>query len=192
MKTLSPRRRALKMPRKQSIGPLFLGLLCLAPIGGCANRIDLRSGAAGPALSPNSSMAVIGATKEDNPLVAEARDAVVKSLARRGHAIVPQAPARIEIGLTDRLATTGVGVIGGNTLSAAKGHKFLQSCKDRTYRLTLTYYSAGSDVSVTRAWAEEQHCKGAIRDSIASLADKAVSALALGSSSETSNRRGVQ
>lgn len=180
------------MPSKQGPGSLLLGMLCLPLIGGCANRIDLRSGAAGPALPPTSSVAIIGATKEDNPLVAEARDAVVKSLARRGHAIVSEAPARIEIGLTDRLATTGVGVIGGNTLSAAKGHKFLQSCKDRTYRLTLTYYSAGSDVSVTRAWAEEQHCKGAIRDSIASLADKAVSALALGSSSETSNRRGVE
>jgi hypothetical protein len=173
-------------------GPLVAALMCLPLMNGCASRIDLRAGAAGPAIPPASGLALIGITPQDSPLAVSAREAVVKALARRGHVLAAEGPARIEIGLTDRLASTGVGVIGGAPLSPAKSRKFLQSCKDHTYRLTLTYYSAAPDVAVTRAWAEEQHCKGTIAESIAGLADKAVAALARGSSSETSKRRGLE
>lgn len=180
------------MQRMKVPGPLLAGLMCLPLMSGCAHEVSLHAGAAGPTPSPASAMTMIGLTREESPLAAEARDAVAKALARHGLALAPDAPARIEIGLTDRLASTGVAVIGGEALSAPKPHKFLQSCKDHTYRLTLTYYSAGPEVSVTRAWAEEQHCKGAITDSIATLAEKAVTALTQGSSSETSKRRGVE
>ena len=124
--------------------------------------------------------------------MAKAQQQVVAALTSRGHRVVDGAPARIEVGLTDRLATTGIGVLEGPELSAAKKRKFLQSCKHRTYRLVLTYYGAGADVPVTRAWAEERQCEGRIEDSTATLAEKAVASLAMGSSSESRVEDGAQ
>ena len=152
-------------------------------LAGCAGQVDVKSGATGAALPAGATIALIGTSANDNPLIIEAQRQVVAALAAQGHDIAPDAPTRIEIGLTDRLASTGVGVLGGAELSAAKKKAFL-GCKGRIHRLVLTSYGAGPDVPVTRAWAEEQQCKAGLEESIAGLAEKAVAALALGASAE--------
>lgn len=169
---------------------LALGLASI--LTGCASRIQLRSGAAGAPLPAGSAIALIGSVQGSSALTAKAQEAVSTALAKRGHSFSPQAPARLEVGLTSRPASTAVGVIGGETLSPAKAHKFLQSCRDQTYRLTLAYYGAGMDVPITRAWSEEYHCKGTIDASIGELAEKAVDALVKGSSSAVEERAGRQ
>lgn len=169
------------------------GLICasiLSMTAACTNQVNLNAGAAGAPLAAGQAMTIIGVNPDGTAIAARAQDAVIAALGKHGYTLTPDAAARLEIGITDRPASTGIGVIGGIELSAARGKKFLQSCKDHTYRLVLTYYGPASDVPVTRAWAEEHHCRAAIDASIASLADKAVTALARGSSNETSRRRG--
>ena len=162
-----------------------------ALLAGCTGQVRLNTGATGPAIPAGSAVTLIGTAKNDHLLVAQAQKEVLAALASRGHSAGSGGAARIEVGLSDRLATTGIGVLEGPELSAAKKKKFLQTCKDRTYRLVLTYYGAGADVPVTRAWAEERHCKGPIDASIAALAERAVASLAIGSSSESGTRPGA-
>lgn len=163
---------------------VMLGLALAGLLAGCAGQVRPRSGATGQALPPASSLAIVGIQPEDAPLAVKARAEVSAALGRRGHAVAPGGADRIEIGLTDRAASTGIAVIGGEELSPAKRRRFLQTCKERTYRLVLTRYGAGSDVPVTRAWAEEHHCRGAVGERIAGLAENAVAALATGTSSD--------
>lgn len=137
-------------------------------------------------------MAIIGVSQDRLEPAAKAQEAVIAALARRGLGVSKGAQARLDIGLTNRSASTGIGVIEGETLSPAKRRVFLQSCKDRTYRLSLAYYGAGADIPITRAWAEEYHCKGTLEASISDLAEKAVAALEKGASLETEKRRGKQ
>lgn len=170
---------------------IFLSLALFAMLGGCAHQIRLDAGATGPALPGGSAIALIGTTRTESPLALQARSEVIAALARKGHVMAADAAARIEIGLTERPAKTGIAVIDGSELSPAKANKFLQSCRDRTYRLVLTYYGAGTSVPVTRAWAEERHCKGEIEDSIRELAERSVAALATGSASQTIRRSGI-
>lgn len=185
MRVLASRERSTVMLR-----PAFFALLLTVTAGGCTSNVSLRAGAAGAPLPPGQSVKIIGADPNGTAIAAKAQDAVIAALGKRGYSIVPDAAARLEIGVTDRLASTGIAIIGGTELSAAKRQKFLQSCKDRTYRLVLTYYGASNDVPVTRAWSEEHHCKGTLDASIAGLADKAVAALTMGSSSEVTSQRG--
>ncbi len=180
------------MPGDMTARRVFLVLALALSTGGCSSQIQLMSGATGPAMPAGATIAIVGVSQDKLETTAKAQDAVIAALARRGRSVSSDAQARLDIGLTDRSASTGIGVIGGETLSPAKAHKFLQSCKDRTYRLTLAYYGAGADVPITRAWAEEHHCKGTIDASIASLAEKAVAALELGASAETDKRRGKE
>jgi hypothetical protein len=167
-----------------------LGLAAL--LGGCTSHVRLNSGATGPAMPANATISFIGTHQVDGQLARQAQASVADALEKRGHMIGPDAAMRIEVGLTDRPAITGVSVIDGAVLSPPKGKAFLQSCRDRTSRLVLTYYGVGDTVPITRAWAEERHCKGTIDGSIRSLADKAVAALAMGSSTATSRRRAVE
>jgi hypothetical protein len=166
--------------------------MTLATASGCTNNVSLRSGSTGMPLAENEAMAIVGATPNDPAMAVRAQNAVIAALGKRGHVVTPDAAARLEIGITDRLASSGISVIGGQELSAAKRRKFLQSCEDRTYRLVLTHYGATNDVPVSRAWAEEHHCKGTLESSIDGLAEKAVAALVKGSSSEVSERRGKE
>jgi hypothetical protein len=169
-----------------------VSLSLAALLGGCASHVRLNSGATGLAMPANATISFIGTHHAGGQLARQAQASVAEALEARGHKVGPDAPVRIEVGLTNRPSVTGVSVIDGAVLSPPKGKAFLQSCRDRTYRLVLTYYGAGETVPVTRAWAEERHCKGTIDDSIRSLADKAVAALATGSSTATIRRRAVE
>jgi hypothetical protein len=172
--------------------PLVASLSLAILLGGCTNQVRLNSGATGPAIAANTSITFIGTNQTDGQLARQVQASVADALTARGHKVGADGPMRIEVGLTDRPAITGVSVIDGAELSPPKGKAFLQSCRDRTYRLVLTYYGVGDTIPVTRAWAEERHCKGTIDDSIRSLADKAVAALAMGTSTSTSRRRAIE
>ena len=161
---------------RREIAPI---LMFLAGLSGCADRVAVTGGAAGPALPPGTTVTLIGTDQNANPLAMRAQDAVVAALVRHGHPL-GEGGGHIEVGLTERQAMTGIAVIDGAVISPAKGRKLLQSCRDRTFRLAVTYYGSGATVPVTRAWAEERRCKGTIDESIAALADKAVAALAAG------------
>ncbi|MBT2188999.1 DsrH/TusB family sulfur relay protein [Sphingobium nicotianae] len=172
--------------------PVVPRLICasiLTMTASCTSHVHLNAGAAGAPLAAGQAVTIIGIGPDGPAIAARAQDAVIAALGKHGYVLAPDAAARLEIGITDRPASTGIAVIGGAELSAAKGKRFLQSCKERTYRLVLTYYGPASDLPVTRAWAEEHHCRAAIDASIENLADKAVTALTKGSSSETGGRR---
>jgi len=169
------RKRAPFPPVRLTILPLLLAMAT-----GCASNPPVRAGLAGPPLPIGTAIALIGVPADEAPSVAQARQAVMAVLVRRGHPISADGATRLDIGLTDRPAATGIAIIGGETLSPAKRRRLLQSCDLRTYRLVLTHYGAGSALPITRAWAETHQCKGKLDGSIAQLARQAVTALAEG------------
>jgi len=152
--------------------------LLLAMAAGCTSSPPLHAGALGAPLPPHTTIALVGTPDDEGPLAIKAREAVTKALAEYGHTITDEAGARLDLGLTDRSAKTGIAIIDGEALSPAKRRRFLQSCDLRTHRLALTYYGGGPAVPITRAWAETHLCKGKFDDGdIAQLARQAVSAL---------------
>lgn len=164
-------------PFDRRVCAMALPLLFALTASGCASNPSVRAGVAGASLQPGTTIVMIGTSASDSPFAIEARKAVTDALARHGHAVSANAPARLEIGLTDRAASTGVGIIDGEPLSPAKRRRLLQRCDLRTDRLTLTYYGPGATVPITRAWSETHQCKGKLEGSIARLADEAVAAL---------------
>ncbi len=153
--------------------------LLLTMVASCASNPPVRAGVTGAPLPAGTAIALIGTPTDEAPFAVKARQAVTQVLAEHGHAITDDAAARLDIGLTDRSAKTGIAVINGEALSPAKRRRFLQTCDLRTHRLTLTHYGAGSAVPITRAWSETHQCKGKLDDGgIADLARQAVAALA--------------
>ena len=131
--------------------------------------------------------------------------AVAEALGRYGYPVSSEAPYRIEIALAERAADVdvlalaqsgaqpGAQTAAGSALSPAKTKRLFQDCKDQTHRLTLAVIAAaGQPVrpGVTRAWAEEHHCKGTLAASLPALADQAVAALALTGGERITKRRG--
>src|SRR5690348_5953432 len=84
--------------------------LIAAATSGCTSVVNLRAGAAGAPMPPAQTMMIIGANPNGTTIAAKAQDAVLAALTMRGYSIAPEATARIEIGLTDRLASTGIAV----------------------------------------------------------------------------------
>lgn len=126
-----------------------------------------------------------------------AHTAVAEALGHRGYSVVSEAPYRIEIALAERAADVDVrpvaGPVAGPALSPAKTKRLFQDCKDQTHRLTLAVIAASGSPArpeVTRAWAEEHHCKGTLAASLPALADQAVAALALAGGERISKRQG--
>ncbi len=159
-------------------------------LSACAGPVTVHSGASGPAVPPAVKVTMADSSEAAIPPLAEARKAVEAALRDRGYLLSVESGHRMELGLSTRPASAGIGVIGGQTVSPAKTERLLQNCKDRTYRLTLTYYGEGDQPVITRSWAEESHCRGTLEDSLASLARPAVAALAEGTGSRTDLRRG--
>jgi len=160
--------------------------LLLAMVAGCAGNPPVRAGIAGEPLPMGSAITLIGAPADEVPLAAKVRQAVTDALAERGHRITDNAPAQLDIGLTDRPARTGLAIIEGEELSPAKRRRLLQRCDLRTHRLVLTHYGAGSAVPITRAWADIHQCRGKLDGSIARLVREAVTALADGTGESAS------
>lgn len=148
-------------------------LLCAA---GCAGPVATQTGIAGPALGARVPLAIVAAPGGNADMRQLAQTAVEQALTRQGHAIAANADMRLEIAIAERRAPVGVNQPAGASLSAAKRQRFLQSCTDRTHRLTVALYDPARP-GVTRAWAEEYHCKGTVAQSLPALADRLVATL---------------
>lgn len=168
----------------------FAAAAAMLLLSACAGPIAVRSGASGPAVPTVVKLTMADSGEPTGPEMAGARKAVEAALRDRGYLLSDENGRRMELGLSTRPASAAIGVIGGQTVSPAKSNRLLQNCKDRTYRLTLTYYGEGDQPVITRSWAEESHCRGTLEDSLASLARHAVAALAEGTASRTDLRRG--
>jgi hypothetical protein len=154
-----------------------LALLVLATSGivGCAGPIETVAGIDGAGLSGQSTLAVVPALGAGNA-VDEATSAVIAVLTRRGMTVSETSAAKLTVAIAERPAALGILDDDGKVLSGSKGKRLLQSCADRTHRMLLVLEAAGAPP--VRAWAEEDHCNGALSASVMPLAERAVAALA--------------
>ncbi|MFM9937076.1 MAG: hypothetical protein ACKVOL_12880, partial [Novosphingobium sp.] len=98
-------------------------------------------------------------------------------------------PLRVEVAIAERPAQVDLRPLAGAALSPAKTQRLLQDCHDRTHRLTLAVTDP-AHAGVTRAWAEEHHCKGTLAASLPALAQQAVAALAVAAPERSTERAG--
>lgn len=158
-------------------------------LAGCAGPVATRSGIAGPPIGPGAAFALAPMAEGAGSTAEAARAAVAEALARQGYRLAVDAPLRIEVAIAEREAQVDVRPLSGAALSPAKSQRPLQDCRDRTHRLTLVAYDPARP-GVTRTWAEEHHCKGALAASLPVLADQAVTALAAAAPERVTKRAG--
>lgn len=126
---------------------------------------------------PAHSVAVVIDTAGENPGVSArmARDAVAAEMVKRGFQVADQASATLLVTLANRPDVVEARAADGVVVAPEKGRRVFQSCDDRIHRLTLAMLDANGEVS--RAWAEESHCKGTLEQSLKPLAQNAVATL---------------
>lgn len=147
----------------------------LLAFGGCAGPIETHAGLQGAGLSRDASVALVSAPQSDGPVSEDARRAVATELQRRGLKVSDAGSVRILVTLAERPASLAVLATDGAVISAAKQHRLLQDCADRTQRLSLV--AENPDGQVTRAWAQEAHCKADLAETLQPLAAVAVARL---------------
>lgn len=152
-------------------GIAWASLSCAA----CSGPIETRAGLQGAVLASAGPVEVVASPEQVGPLVDSARQAVVREMQRQGVMVSDNAEARIIVALAERPASLGVMSAAGQDLSSPKRRKLLQNCADRTQRLMLV--AERPDGQVSRAWAEEYHCKEALAQTIDPLAAQAVASL---------------
>lgn len=157
--------------RKFGPAVVLMSLICAA----CSGPIETRSGIAGAPVTGHATVAVLASPDQHDEATGSARDAVAKALTQYGYIVSDEAPLRITVGLGERPASLEVLGADGTVLSGAKRQKLLQDCADRTERLTLVAETPGGAIS--RAWAEEDHCKGGLAQALEPLATQAVAQL---------------
>ena len=168
-------------------------LILIAAMAACAGPITTRSGIEGPPVLAATAFALAPAAEDAGSATLTARDAVAAALERHGYRLSSEAPLRIEVALSERAADIDVRTLGGPAISPAKTTRLFQDCRDRTHRLTLAVMDLAvppTRPGVTRAWAEEHHCKGTMAASLPSLAEQAVAALSLGGFERSTQRSG--
>lgn len=176
-------------------------VILLAGAAACAGPVTTRSGIEGPPVLAATAVTLAPVPQDAGPAALAAHTAVAEALGRRGYPVASDAAYRIEIALAERAADVDVrpvvgpvaGPVSGPALSPAKTKRLFQDCKDQTHRLTLAVIATSGSparAGVTRAWAEEHHCKGTLAASLPALADQAVAALALGGGERISKRQG--
>jgi len=151
-------------------------LVCAVPLlvlGACSGPIETRAGLQGAGLPQGATIALV---ETDGPLSDGARQAVASELERQGFTVAEAGTVRVLVALAERPASLAVLGSDGAVVSSAKHRKLLQGCADRTQRLSLV--AERSDGQVTRAWAEEYHCKAALEETLQPLAAQAVAHLA--------------
>lgn len=145
-------------------------------LAGCFGQVAPRTGVEGPVIPMNAPVMVVALPSgmENSSTIAHAM--VTQALAKQGHAVSADAGLHVEIAMAERFAPVSVGDLAGNAISPSRKRQFLRSCAYRIQRLTTAVYSI-KQPGVTRAWAEEQHCKAGLNDIIPALADRAVALL---------------
>lgn len=167
--------------------------ILLAGAAACAGPVTTRSGIEGPPVLAATAVTLAPVPQDAGPAALAAHTAVAEALGRRGYPVMSDAPFRIEIALAERAADVDVRPVAGPALSPAKTKRLFQDCKDQTHRLTLAVIATSGSPArprVTRAWAEEHHCKGTLAASLPALADQAVAVLAHAGPERSTNRPG--
>lgn len=157
---------------------LAVWVLPLLALGACSGPIETRAGLQGAGLPQSATVAL---AEVAGPLSDSARHAVASELERHGFTVSRLSASeagtiRILVALAERPASLAVLGSDGAVVSPAKHRKLLQGCADRTQRLSLVAESP--DGTVTRAWAEEYHCKATLAETLEPLAARAVALLA--------------
>ncbi len=160
-------------PFHRSFGPavVLMSLICAA----CSGPVETRSGIAGAPVPASATVAVFASPDQHDAASGSARDAVAKALTQYGYIVSDEGALRVTVGLGERPASLAVLAADGAVVSGAKRQKLLQECADRTQRLTLVAENSGGEVS--RAWAEESHCKSGLDKAVEPLAMQAVARL---------------
>ncbi len=147
--------------------------LCIA---GCAGQITTDTGVQGLAIAANAPVTVVASPDAKEAASSLAQAAVAQALVKHGHAISTEARVHVEVALAERSAQIAVTNVAGDQISPSHKRGFMQSCAYRIQRLTIAVYDDGQP-GVTRAWAEERHCKAGLKESISALAERAVALL---------------
>lgn len=169
--------------RRVSLLMMAFAMMAVPGLSGCAGPVEVRTGL--DSAMPRSALAgksgqdrtiSVAAPSVTGGFADEARRAVISALQKRGFQIAESAAQQVTVTLAERSAAMAVLTDEGAPLSHAKRQRLLQNCADRIQRLVIVFEAAGSEP--VRAWAEEDHCKGSLADSLAPLAERAVAALA--------------
>ncbi len=155
---------------------LMLVLMALPlAMTGCTTAITTRVSGNGAGLAPPARLAIAPAD-EDAPLVdGETQSILGAALSKRGYMVSDEGDYILDFSLADRPAAMGASIgQSGPSLSAVKTKKPLQSCKDRTHRLTILIADRKSGQTVYQGGAEEHHCKGSLADSRAAMVNALV------------------
>lgn len=150
-------------------------------LSGCAGPIETYTSLAGSGLAGGgnlSAVPLVVSTPHEKPgaVSQQARDVVVEELVAQGYTVADRGGPTLLVTIAERPATTATRAPQGDVLSGDKHGRLFQSCADRTHRLTLVL--VGVDGEVSRASAEERHCKGTLAQSLKPLAHHAVATLA--------------
>jgi hypothetical protein len=161
-----------KAAHKLTAAPIALGLA----LAGCAGPVETHTGFFGKTGLPATALVV--ATPNENPGATSqmARDVVAQELVQQGYTVAERGGATVLVTVAERPATVEVRSAQDAVVSPEKRKRLLQSCVDRTHRLTLVMLAPDGEVS--RAWAEERHCKGTLAQSLKPLAQSAIASLA--------------
>lgn len=170
---VSPSGVSVISPSLRTFGPavVLMSLICAA----CSGPVETRSGIAGAPVPASATVAVFASPDQHDATSGSARAAVAKALSQYGYTVSDEGALRITVGVGERPASLAVLGADSTVLSGPKRQKLLQECADRTQRLTLVAEIPGGGIS--RAWAEESHCKGELDQALEPLAAQAVARL---------------
>jgi hypothetical protein len=156
-----------------------LPLLISVPLmlAGCASSVMTRVLGEGAGIAPPAQLAFLKAD-EDAPAADEATaKALADALGAQGYKVADDADYLIDFALAQRPAALSIATGSNAPLSPAKKAKPLQSCKDNTYRLTVTVADRKTGATLYRGSAEEHHCKATLAESRGALIDAVVADL---------------
>jgi hypothetical protein len=164
----------MKRMKLNAISATVVAVLALS-LAGCSTPIMTRVSGMGAGVAPPARLSIIAA-EEDGPAIdGETQAALAAALTKQGYAVESDGDYILDFSFADRPATIGVSVGQADTLSGAKAKKPLQSCKERTHRLTLLIVERKTGQPVYRSGAEEHHCKGTLAESRNALINAVVS-----------------
>ncbi len=173
--------------------PLFLGLLFGAAmaVSGCARPIETRLTSAGTGLLAPAQMTAF-VPDEDGPAVDLKIQAVIEAaLVSHAYRVSPDADYLFDFSLSNRPAAVGISFSpDGSSQSPGKSRKATKSCANRTHRMTLSVVDRKTGQSVYRGSAEEHHCRAALSESAAALADILAADLKLPQTNKILRRKG--
>ena len=152
----------------------FLAGLLLATTA-CSGPIETRIASSGAALPSTTGVAL-----------AEPDQRLTEALLTAGYAIDPNGAVLIDLGVSERPATMGIA-----DQSAPRKRAFLQSCRYRTYRVTLSAVDRRTGAILARASAEEHHCRAPLADVAPHLLRQAAAALQADAGERRLTRDGV-